>query len=222
MSAADKKMLLKSLGFVALLIICLVAIALTPLRDYFSPEHLARLKMQYNDRIVLFTTAFIIIGSGLIAIGFPRTIFCVAAGMLYNFWLGLLIGQLAAVLGAYVTYCLSSKMMRPFFQAKATKYCATINKLSRGNPVIMVALLRQAPIPGIVTNSLGGMLDIRARDFLLGSFIGFLPQTIVFCLFGSSVNHNFMLRITLAFILFVIMILGVKLYINRRFRLKSA
>ena len=204
----------------AVIIICLLVFAFSPFRGYFSLEYVEALKSQYGDYVILFTMAFTLAGAGLIAVGFPRTVFCIAAGMLYDLWLGLLIGQLAAMLGAYVTYFLSCKMARPLFQAKAKRYAALTSKYNCIHPVILVALLRQAPIPGIITNSLCGVININSKNFLMGSFIGFLPQTIVFCLFGSSVNNAFALRVTIAAVLFLVMILGIKLYLNRKFTFK--
>lgn len=213
-------MLLKSLLFVCILIACLLVIAFSPLREYFSPEDLMRLKSQYGGNMFLFTVVFTLAGAVLIAIGFPRTIFCIIAGMLYNLWLGILIGQVAALGGAYVTYFLSGKMARPFFQAKVARHMGIVNNFSRCNPIIFVTLLRQAPVPGIVTNSISGAMNIGPLSFLLGSFIGFLPQSVIFCLFGRSVNDNFILHVSIAFVLFVIMILSVKFYINRKFCVK--
>lgn len=215
-------MLLKNLLFVFFIIACLLTIAFSPLREYFSQEYLALFKSQFGGNTLLFGIVFTLAGSGLIAIGFPRTIFCVMAGMLYNLWLGILIGQLAAISGAYVTYFLSGKMARPFFQKKVTRHIRLINKLSHYNPTIFVALLRQAPVPGIITNSICGIIDIRPFSFLSGSFIGFLPQSIIFCLFGSSVNANFIIYVSIAFILFLIMLVGVRFYINRKFGIKPS
>lgn len=216
----NKKMLLKSLLFVFIIIACLLVIAFSPLRAYFSPEYLAQLKSEFGGNMVLFTCFYTLAGSVLIAIGFPRTIFCIIAGMLYDLWAGVLIGQIAAIGGAYATYFLSGKLARPFFQEKVARHIGFINNFSRCNPAIFVALLRQAPVPGIVTNSISGVMNISPLNFLLGSFIGFLPQSVIFCLFGSSVNDNFMLHISIAFILFLIMIIGVKLYLNRKFGVK--
>lgn len=217
----NKKMLLKSLLFIFIIIACLLAITLSPLQEYFSPEYLALLKSKYGGNIVLFTCFFTLAGSILIAVGFPRTIFCIIAGMLYNLWAGILIGQIAALGGAYVTYFLSGKLARPFFQKKIVGHIGFINNFSRYNPVVFVALLRQTPVPGIVTNSISGAMGISPLNFLIGSFIGFLPQSVIFCLFGNSVNNNFMLHISIAFILFLIMIIGIKIYLNRKFGVKS-
>lgn len=215
-------MLLKNLLFVFFIIACLLTITFTPLHEYFSQEYLMLFKRQFDGNTLLFTVVFTLAGSVFIAIGFPRTIFCIMAGMLYNLWLAFLIGQLAAIGGAYVTYFLSGKMARPFFQQKATRHLRFVNKLSHYNPIIFVALLRQAPVPGLVTNSICGIINIGSLSFLSGSFIGFLPQSVIFCLFGGSVNDNFIPYVSVAFILFLIMLLSVKLCINRKFGVKHS
>lgn len=215
-------MLLKNLLFVFFIIACLLTITFTPLREYFTQEYLMLFKSQFDGNRFLFAVVFTLAGSGFIAIGFPRTIFCVMAGMLYNLWLGILIGQLAAIGGAYVTFFLSGKMARPFFQKKVTRHLRFINKLSHYNPIVFVALLRQAPVPGLVTNSICGIININPLSFLSGSFIGFLPQSVIFCLFGGSVNENFIPYVSIAFILFLVMLISVKFYINRKFGVKHS
>lgn len=216
----DKKMLLKSVLFILMILLCLLTVNFLPVQDYIKPEYLAELKSQYGEHLICFTGIFMLGGLVLIAAGFPRTIFCIMTGMLYNFWLGLLMGQIVALGGAYATYVLSRKLNRPFFTNKISRYLPVVDKFSRLNPVIFMVLLRQAPIPGLATNALSGTTNIDSKSFLLGSFIGFLPQSVIFCLFGNSINQHFVLQITIACVLLMIMLLGVKFYITKKFSIK--
>jgi len=47
---------------------------------------------------------------------------------------------------------------------------------------------------------------------MLGSIIGLLPETIIFALFGSSLQESFILRVSVASSLWIILILCIRLF----------
>ena len=82
----------------------------------------------------------------------------------------------------------------------------------------MTLLIRLLPIGNnLATNLAAGVTSVRALPFILGSLIGYIPQTLVFALVGSGVNVDPALRIGLAVLLFLVSgVIGVWLY--RKYR----
>jgi uncharacterized membrane protein YdjX (TVP38/TMEM64 family) len=69
----------------------------------------------------------------------------------------------------------------------------------------------------LVTTLVAGVSSARALPFIIGSALGYIPQTVVFALAGSGVNLDPTRRIGLAVLLFVISgVIGVMLY--RKYR----
>ena len=78
----------------------------------------------------------------------------------------------------------------------------------------MTVLVRLLPVGNnLLTNLAAGISSIRPASFLLGSLIGYLPQTLVFALVGSGVQIAPALKLGLAIGLFLISgALGAYLY----------
>lgn len=82
----------------------------------------------------------------------------------------------------------------------------------------MTLLIRLLPVGNnLLTNLAAGISSIRPTAFFSGSYLGYLPQTLVFALVGSGVNISQPLKIGLAAALFVVSgLLGVYLYRHHR------
>jgi uncharacterized membrane protein YdjX (TVP38/TMEM64 family) len=89
-----------------------------------------------------------------------------------------------------------------------------VDAFVRDNPFSMTLLIRLLPVGSNVATSLAaGLSSVAALPFLLGSGLGFVPQTAVFALVGSGVNVDPVWRIGLGVVLFVLSgALGVYLY----------
>jgi uncharacterized membrane protein YdjX (TVP38/TMEM64 family) len=69
----------------------------------------------------------------------------------------------------------------------------------------------------VLTNLAAGISRARAAPFLAASFVGYLPQTIVFALVGSGVDVAPVLKIGMAALLFLASgVLGAYLYHRHR------
>ena len=86
------------------------------------------------------------------------------------------------------------------------------------NPFSMTLLIRLLPVGNNFATCLAaGVTRVPAPPFLLGSLLGYVPQTLVFALAGSGIETGAGLRIGLAVLLFVVAgIIGTWLY--RRYR----
>jgi uncharacterized membrane protein YdjX (TVP38/TMEM64 family) len=107
-------------------------------------------------------------------------------------------------------------MGRSFIRSRFEGRIRRMDEFLRDNPVSMTLLIRFLPVGNnLVTNLVAGVSSVAAVPFLLGSLIGYVPQTVVFALLGSGINVNPTLRVSLSVALFGLSaVFGVVLYRN--------
>ncbi|MGW8268183.1 MAG: VTT domain-containing protein, partial [Longimicrobiales bacterium] len=110
-----------------------------------------------------------------VAVGFPRLPLCAVAAVTFGFALGLLLSQIASVLGAYCMFL----FVRWGGAERARAWLARrprMSLLGERPGLAAVFLIRQAPITGVVINLLLALSRVRHRDYVIGTFLGFLPR----------------------------------------------
>lgn len=132
-------------------------------------------------------TVYVLLVVGLVAIGAPRLIFYVLGGMAFGFWQGLVLAQVGAVIGSWLTFW----AVRHGGRAWAERHLGDHRLLGRAfrvrSSVKAVVLIRQLPLTSVMINSGLALSQVSARAFLLGTFIGYLPQGVIAALIGSGV-----------------------------------
>lgn len=129
----------------------------------------------------------VLAGAALVALGVPRLALCGVAGFLFGFVRGLLIMQGATVLAAYVTFLLVRWTGAHWAARRLERYRIAALLLHRHSPW-SVFLVRQLPIHGVALNILLGASSVSHADFLIGSFLGFLPYALIATLVGSGIG----------------------------------
>lgn len=156
------------------------------------------------------------IGVGLLAtaVGFPRQIIAFMGGYAFGFFTGTLLGVLATLLGCAATFLYARLFGRGLIAHRLAGRIARLDSFVRDNPFTMTLLIRLLPVgSNVFTNLAAGVSSVAALPFLLGSALGFVPQTAVFALVGSGVSVDPVWRISLGVVLFVVSgVLGVYLY----------
>jgi uncharacterized membrane protein YdjX (TVP38/TMEM64 family) len=158
---------------------------------YFSPlkSYLNQLREVSQQIRSLGALAPLVIMGGvalLVAIGFPRLIFCLLAGMALGFWSGLLWAQLGTLIGNYALFLTARAFGRDWAERVLRKRSG-LHRIVQQGGMWGVLLARQVPVPGVVINLACALLPIRQRDFLLGTILGQLPQAIPCTLIGAGV-----------------------------------
>jgi len=155
----------------------------------------------------------------LVAIGFPRLVLCVVAGMALGFWWGLLWTQFGTLLGNYAVFLAARRNAGGWAERYLTRH-GRLHGLIRRSGIAEVILARQLPVPGLVLNLALGLVSIRHRDFLLGTLIGQLPEAIPLTLIGAGLlNSSATSRLWLvgaAVILAVLVWVGLRAFLRRR------
>ena len=90
------------------------------------------------------------------------------------------------------------------------------------NPFEATLALRLLPVGNnLALNLLGGMAGLRTVPFLLGSALGYLPQTLVFALLGKGIRVDGAWQMALAAGLLAVSV-GIGLWLLRRHKAARA
>ncbi|MCY1540462.1 SNARE associated Golgi protein [compost metagenome] len=157
-------------------------------------------------------------GALFTAVGLPRQIIAFLAGYAFGLVPGTLLGTLAALLGCLITFLYARSFGRSLLRERLGKRAARFDQFIHEHPFSMTLLIRLLPVgSNLLTNLAAGISSARMGPFLAASFIGFLPQTLVFTLVGSGINVAPTLRVGLATVLFLLSgMLGAYLYHRHR------
>jgi uncharacterized membrane protein YdjX (TVP38/TMEM64 family) len=123
---------------------------------------------------------------------FPGTLLTVGSGFLYGPVWGTVLVSPASVAGATVAFILARSFARDWIAAKVQKYprFAAIDRAVGRHSFKAVLLLRLQPInlPFALLNYALGLTSVKLRDYVLASWLGMLPATILYVYTGSVVR----------------------------------
>lgn len=125
----------------------------------------------------------------LLAFGCPRLLLYGIAGMLFGFVKGLVIMQCAALAGSYATFCIVRWGDLHLFSRYLFTHPA-LRPLLNAHSMYTVFLLRQIPVTAIIMNCMLGATTVTHKDFLVGSFLGYLPTGAIALLLGSGIGKG--------------------------------
>lgn len=189
---------------------------LSPLRDYLGRGQEVSQEIQsFGALAPLVLTVSVAM---LVAVGVPRLLFCVIAGMALGFWSGLLWAQLGTLVGNYILFIIARSGGHDWAERFLSKR-GTVRSFIQTRGALGVILARQLPLPGLIINLACALLPVRHRDFLLGTIVGQLPQAIPFTLIGAGMLQPSFKKsiglIGLAVIVSIIVWLGVRYALPR-------
>jgi uncharacterized membrane protein YdjX (TVP38/TMEM64 family) len=184
-SLPDRYRLMALIGLAAVITILL---RLTPLGRWLTDFHHLRATLDEGD--LWAEMLFLLLTAALTAAGAPRLMFYTLAGLTFEFWKGLLLAQIGALAGAYTTYLCVRWGGRVFVTEWFMRYPAGRKVLALQPSIWSVLMIRQLPLSGLVVNVGLGLSRVRSVSFLLGSFLGFLPQGVIVTLVGSGLAED--------------------------------
>jgi len=161
---------------------------------------------------------FIAIGILFTGVGLPRQVICFLGGYAFGFSQGTALGLLATTLGCLAAFAYARILGRDFVASRFPRRVRKIDAFLRDNPLTMTLLIRLLPVgSNLVTNLAAGVSGVRGVPFIVGSALGYVPQTIIFALIGSGIALDPELRIGVSVLLFVVSsAMGAYLYRKHR------
>ena len=153
----------------------------------------------------LWGTLIFFLGAAVVtAVGIPRLWISVAAGALYGAVEGSVVAQAASLVGAILNFYLARTLLRgPITRRLTPRMHKLYNRLNE-HGFRWILYLRLFPLSNSsVTNTIGGISQMRTRDFISATFLGYLPMTIIFALFGSSAAKKSIPQLLVAGLIFI-------------------
>lgn len=159
----------------------------------------------------------------LTAIGVPRQVPSFLAGYAFGALLGTVVASLATAMGAACSFFYARLLGREVVPRRLLRRMQRVESLLCEEPLKMAIAIRFLPLGNnLATNLIAGVSRVSAPRFLLGSFVGFLPQTLIFALMGKGFRVDPVWRVGLALVLLVISTwIGRRMYRNFRRRQKA-
>lgn len=148
------------------------------------------------------------------ALALPRHVVSFLGGYAFGVGHGTLLALLGTEIGCAIAFFYARAIGRPLVSARLAARVRHVEDFLAGSPFWMTLLIRLLPVGNnFLTNIVAGVSRVPARPFLLGSFLGYVPQTLVFALAGSGVDLGAANRILIAVLLFVVSgVIGARLY----------
>lgn len=161
---------------------------------------------------------FVAVGGLATAVAVPRHVISFLGGYAFGFGLGSALALAATEMGCLLTFFYARIIGRPLVSERLRGRVRRIEDFLAANPFSMTLLIRLLPVGNNFATCLAaGVSRVPARPFLLGSLVGYIPQTMVFALAGSGVEMGANYRVALAVLFFVVSgAIGIWLY--RRYR----
>lgn len=122
---------------------------------------------------------------------FPGLPLTLGAGLIYGAVMGTLIVSPASVAGASFAFLIARYLARDWVTRRLKKYkqASAIDRAIEKNGFKVVLLLRLQPVlPFNILNYALGLTSIRLRDYVVASWIGMLPATILYVYLGSMMH----------------------------------
>ena len=163
-------------------------------------------------------TFFLLLSTFLIAIGLPRQVPSFAAGYAFGPVYGTVIALVAQVLACSLDFIWARAVGQGFVRRRLGERFAKIDKALSQHTFVTALTLRLLPVGNnLLLNLAAGLSSVKLLPFLVASAIGFVPQTIVFALFGrgSQASHAHMLLLAGSMFL-ASALLGVVLFFRTR------
>lgn len=174
---------LKLVGLIVAVVGLLVAFRYLPINDYLASflEYLQSLGVWGP---VLLAAAYVV-ATVFMA---PGLILTLGAGFAFGVVTGTIAVSIGSVLGATAAFLIGRYFARGFVQQQTKNFpkFAAVDRAVEASGFKIVMLTRLSPVfPFNVLNYLYGATSVSLKDYVLASWIGMLPGTILYVYFGT-------------------------------------
>jgi len=175
----------------------LVFIFSTGLHKYLSFESLKThrniLAQWTTEHFWLSSMLFIAIYTIAVAVSIPgATFLTLAGGFLFGPVFGSILVVISATMGATILYFAVKTSLSDWLAQKATGWISKMREGFQDNAFSYLLFLRLVPVfPFWVINIVPALLGVSAATFIVATFFGIMPGSVVYVLVGNGLNHIF-------------------------------
>ncbi len=186
----------------ALLLALLVLLTQSPPNEWSQAQ---RLGLRLQNASVFELLAFIIIGISATAVGLPRQLFAFISGFAFGVVPGVALSLTMAIIGCGIAFTFSRRFLRGWIKRRYQSLVNKLDALTVHDAFWKVVMLRFQPLgTNLLTNVAAGVSQINPRLFLLASFVGYVPQMLVFALIGSGIRVGSRSQLLISVVLLLI------------------
>ncbi len=136
----------------------------------------------------------------------PGPIFIIAGGYAFGTILGGIYSLIGVTLGSIFVFYLSKKFGRPFVVKMVNKRDLEhfdVYFKKKGKLALFISRVIPILFPIDVVSFAAGLTSLSYKDYIIMSFLGFIPQVFILTFFGDKLSYNFN-----PFLLIILAILG--------------
>jgi uncharacterized membrane protein YdjX (TVP38/TMEM64 family) len=144
---------------------------------------------------------FVAVASLGVALGLPRQIAAFAGAYAFGLIPGIVLASIAQAIACALDFGYARKVGRDAVARRLGTRLRRIDTMLAARPFLAALTLRLMPVGSNLLLSLAaGLSSVRAAPFILGSTLGYLPQTVVFAMVGhgTTPDHHLVLGIGIA------------------------
>ncbi len=174
---------LKPILFVVFIAAMLLAVAVLPIREWLSVA-IVWIESHRSLAWILYIAAYITATVLVI----PGTIPTLAAGFVFGLPVGVMLVMAGSVAGAAAAFLVGRFLARDWVEQRVRKLPRfnALDKATRHEGFLIVLLARLSPLfPFNLLNYAFALTAVRFRDYVLASWIGMAPATVLYVYFGS-------------------------------------
>lgn len=169
---------------VAVIAAVLFAVVALPLRDWLG-QLLAWIEMHREIAWLVFIGAYVLACVLLL----PGLVLTLAAGAIFGLAWGIALVSFASVLGATVAFLLGRTVARGWVarRVESLPRFRALDRVLAQKGFLIVLLTRLSPLfPFNLLNYAYGVTGVRARDYVVASWLGMLPGTALYVYLGTA------------------------------------
>jgi uncharacterized membrane protein YdjX (TVP38/TMEM64 family) len=180
-----------------LLSVAVIAAFSSGLGDYFSIEALRAHRSTLNAFVAahgaLAAVAFVAAYAATTVLFLPvGAVLTVVGGFLFGVGLGTVYVVIRATLGATALFVIARSTLGSLFRTKAGPFLARMEAGFRESALSYMLVLRLIPLfPFFIVNLVPAFLGVPLRSYVIGTFLGIIPGTLVFVLAGAGLGSVF-------------------------------
>ena len=127
------------------------------------------------------------------AVSLPAAlVLTLTGGLLFGAWMGGMAAALSCTLGATAVFLICRTAIGDALRSRAGPTAARIQDAVRRDAFSYIVTLRLIPVmPFWLANLALGFIDIPLGTFVVASFLGILPVSLIYAGLGSGLDHLF-------------------------------
>jgi len=178
-----------------LILIIFILIFSTGLNTYLSFESLKKhhtfLLAWTHGHVYLSALIFVVIYTLAVAVSIPgATFLTLLGGFLFGSVFGSMLVVISATMGATLLYFAVKSSLGNWFAHKAAGWSGRMRQGFQKHAFCYLLFLRLVPIfPFWVINIVPSILGVRASTFVIATFLGIIPGSVIYVMLGSGLNH---------------------------------